>query len=89
MSILDFAAIAKAAGLKQPAAVRRWLKSRGIAFMADSGGLPITTVDAFNRALYGQSNRPDFSKPCCPRKSTRNTGATTTSTRIGGTRSHG
>ena len=54
----------KASGLKQPAAVRRWLKARGVAFLADSRGFPISTLAAIERAMYGRANRPDWTPPC-------------------------
>lgn len=85
--ILGYKSLLRKAGLKQSAALRRWLKSQGIAFMADAKGRPMTTLDAFNRALYGKRNQPDWSPPRSPSKSIKNMGATTTSTRIVGIRS--
>lgn len=61
--ILGYKTLLRKAGLKQSAALRRWLKSRGVAFMADSKGRPMTTLDAFNRALHSRLRGPDWSAP--------------------------
>ncbi len=85
--ILDFAQLQKASGCEQRAAVIRWLKSRGIAFMLDAKHRPVTTVDAFDRALYGRASRPDWTPPkSSRRKSIGNMAGTTTSTGTPGTR---
>ena len=60
--IADLAELQKLSGLKRRSDVRRWLTSNGIAFMVQPSGNPVTTLDAINRAMCGESkyNRPDF-----------------------------
>ncbi len=85
--ILDFRQLQKASGLKQPAAVKRYLRSHGVAFMVDAKGRPFSTVDALERAMYRRGSRPDWTPPKrYPRKSTASTGVSTTSTRTAGIR---
>jgi hypothetical protein len=61
--IADLPTLQELSGLKQPAAVQRWLAANGVAFMVQPSGDPVTTLDAINRALRGNSkfNRPHFS----------------------------
>lgn len=61
--IADLPVLQRLCGLKQPAAVKRWLKTNGVAFMVQPDGRPVTTIDSINRALLGNrgSSEPDWS----------------------------
>jgi hypothetical protein len=73
--ILDLPDLQKLSGLKRRSDVRRWLQKNGVAFMVQPSGNPVTTLDAVNRAMCGDSkqSRPDFSTPPSyrPRKAGR------------------
>jgi hypothetical protein len=88
--IADLPHLRQLSGLKRRSDIRRWLKANGIAFMVQSSGDPVTTLDAINRALYGNSkySKPDFSPlPCSRPKSTPKTAVISTFTKTSGTRS--
>lgn len=88
--IADLPHLRKLSGLQRRSDVRRWLRANGVAFMVQPSGDPVTTLDAINRAMYGDSkyNRPDFTPPPCSRpKSTRATVVTSTSIKTNGTHS--
>jgi hypothetical protein len=71
--ILDLPDLQKLSGSKRPADVKNWLRKNDVAFMVQPSGHPVTTLDAVNRALLGESKRskPDFSPPT---RATRNSG---------------
>jgi hypothetical protein len=54
-------------GLKRRSDVCRWLKSNGIPFMTQPSGDPVTTLDAINRALFGnpKASQPNWTDPPC------------------------
>lgn len=90
--IADLPHLRKLSGLKRRSDIRRWLRKNGVSFMVQPSGDPVTTLDAINRAMYGNSkfNKPDFTPPPCSRpKSTKGTVGTTTSIRTSGTRCRG
>ena len=88
--IADLPQLQKLSGLKRRSDVRRWLSNNGVAFMVQPSGDPVTTMDAINQALHGNSkyNKPDWSEPpqCSRRKSTKKTAATITSIKPSGIR---
>jgi hypothetical protein len=63
--IADLAELRKLSGLKRRSDVRRWLSANGVAFMVQPSGNPVTTLDAINIAMHGNSryNKPNFSPP--------------------------
>jgi hypothetical protein len=88
--IVDPEALKKFSGLTRSADVCRWLEKNGVQFLIQPSGRPTTTLDAINRALFGDPNKknqqPNWDPfPCSPKKFTRKTAATTTSTRTNGT----
>jgi hypothetical protein len=88
--IADLPHLRQLSGLKRRSDIRRWLRKNGVPFMVQPSGDPVTTLDAINRAMYGNSkyNKPDFTPPPCSRpKSIKDTAGITTSTKTNGTRS--
>jgi hypothetical protein len=88
--IVDPEALKKFSGLTRSADVCRWLEKNGVQFLIQPSGRPTTTLDAINRALFGDPNKntqqPNWTSfPCSPRKFTKKTAVTTTSTRENGT----
>ncbi len=65
--ILDLTDLQKLSGYTRANDVKKWLRSNGIAFMVQPSGHPVTTLDAVNRAVQGESitrrSAPDWSPP--------------------------
>lgn len=63
--IADLPILQRLSGLKQAAAVKRWLRANGVTFMVQPSGQPVTTMDAITRAMYGGQRQyePDWSDP--------------------------
>lgn len=57
--------------LKQPAALKRLLKARGIRWSLDSKGRPWTTESELDRAISASRKTIKFSKPLCRKKNYR------------------
>lgn len=51
--LLGFDELAAWSGLKRPAAVRRWLADRGIAYTTRPDGRPVTSIAAIDSAILG------------------------------------
>jgi hypothetical protein len=62
--IANLPELRKLSGLKRRSDVRRWLVANGVAFMVQPSGDPVTTEEAINIAMHGNSkyNKPDFSQ---------------------------
>jgi hypothetical protein len=54
--------------VKQPAALRRLLKKRGIRWINDRNGRPTTTEAELDRALSAKTTTITFTKPPCRQK---------------------
>jgi hypothetical protein len=54
--------------VKQPAALRRLLKARGIRWINDRNGHPTTTEAELDRALSAKATTIKFTKPPCKKK---------------------
>lgn len=61
--IADFRVLQRYSGLRQPAAIKRWLLKNGVPFMVQPDGKPVSTLDAIKRALNGGKglSEPDWS----------------------------
>jgi hypothetical protein len=71
--IADLPVLQRLSGLKQSAAIKRWLAQNGVPFMVQPSGQPVTTVDAITKSILGGRRpgipgvtEPDFSKRWVP-----------------------
>ena len=65
--ILDLPDLQKLSGYTRAHDVKKWLRNNGVVFMVQPSGRPVTTLDAVNRAMQGESisrcSVPDWSPP--------------------------
>jgi hypothetical protein len=66
--IVDFPELQRISGLRSKAAVRKYLKGKGIPFEVGASGAPWTTTEALNRVLLSAEgpSQPNFDA-CGPR----------------------
>lgn len=65
---LSFQQLCQLLDAKQPSAVRRLLKARGIRWIPDRKGHPTTSEAEWDRAISAARRRITFTKPPCRKK---------------------
>lgn len=61
MSALNFQDLCRLSGRERPSAVKKWLQGRGVSYMLDADGRPVTTERALNDALLrGRKTQPNW-----------------------------
>lgn len=68
---VSYEELSKLLKLKQPAALKRLMKSRGIRWSLDSQGRPWTTESELDRAISAPRKTITFTKPICRKKTYR------------------
>lgn len=59
--IADFSDLQRLSGRERPAAVKKWLQQRGISYILNADGKPVTTEKALNEALLrGRKTEPHW-----------------------------
>jgi hypothetical protein len=59
--IATFPDLQRLSGRHKPSAVKKWLQGRGISYMLDADGRPVTTDKALNDALArGRKTEPNW-----------------------------